>query len=347
MHRDLAEHPLISVLIPTYNRQEVVGRAINSAREQSYPNLEIVVVDDGSTDGTQELLDQYIEEPSIVIVTHEENFGQMASRNTLKDSAHGKYMLYLDSDDEFFDTHVIQRMHNALIKYSTDYVAAPAVESETEQIGEIRIPYNTVFSDLKFQGADILRLLPASLWSSQDFLVNASGWWEWCTRALRGYTWVLIDTPGLFVHTEQEGRMSQRGRDFPEYAAIAYAPVVDSRPEYFVECVYEWGATNRIPMLVDRYNKLGDNERAQKLAKIGRASNLYPIPEPNDSTSLKAKTIMNEFKRFVVRILRALKLKSPQPPEECERKKAPSEEIDWEAAVTRYHQSHAGKGLSK
>jgi len=92
--------PLVSVIIATYNRANVLGRAILSVLHQSYQNLEILIVDDHSTDHTQQIVEQFADE-RIRFLRHEANQGQSAAHNTGISQAQGVYVAFLDSDDEW------------------------------------------------------------------------------------------------------------------------------------------------------------------------------------------------------------------------------------------------------
>lgn len=88
--------PLISVVIPTYNRAEKVCAAVDSILQQTYPNVEAVVVDDGSTDDTQARLDRYRDR---VRVIHQANAGPSAAMNRGISAARGEFVSFLGSDD--------------------------------------------------------------------------------------------------------------------------------------------------------------------------------------------------------------------------------------------------------
>lgn len=87
----------ISVIIPTYNRLELVQRAVKSVLEQSFSAREIIVVDDGSTDGTPEVLESLF--PDIRVIRHERNRGVSAARNTGIKASLSPLIAFLDSDD--------------------------------------------------------------------------------------------------------------------------------------------------------------------------------------------------------------------------------------------------------
>ncbi|UWG52008.1 Glycosyl transferase family 2 [Halalkaliarchaeum sp. AArc-CO] len=89
--------PLVSVVIPTYNRPELLTRAVESALTQTYEKIEIVVVDDGSDIPARKTLSQY--NTSVRIITHNENRGGSVARNTGIRCSRGKYIAFLDDDD--------------------------------------------------------------------------------------------------------------------------------------------------------------------------------------------------------------------------------------------------------
>lgn len=99
--------PLVSVIIPTYNRKDVVIAAIESVVNQEYKNFEFIVIDDGSTDGTKE----YIEEmfPDIVVI-RQENQGVSSARNLGIKNAKGGYIAFLDSDDRWLPNKLLRQV---------------------------------------------------------------------------------------------------------------------------------------------------------------------------------------------------------------------------------------------
>ena len=90
--------PLVTAIIPTYNRSWAIMRALTSVMEQTYPALEIIVVDDGSTDNTATLLQPYLEK--ITLLT-QKNSGVSAARNVGIRKSRGRFVAFLDSDDQW------------------------------------------------------------------------------------------------------------------------------------------------------------------------------------------------------------------------------------------------------
>ncbi len=90
--------PKVSVIIPTYNREKFVAKAIESVLNQTFNDIEVIVVDDGSTDGTRWTLERYKDKIHYV---YQENAGVSAARNTGIEAAKGEWLAFLDSDDEW------------------------------------------------------------------------------------------------------------------------------------------------------------------------------------------------------------------------------------------------------
>ena len=92
---------LVSVYIPTKNRLELLKRAIQSVKDQTYKNIEIIVVDDGSTDGTREYLMQEMNARALKAIFHEKSLGACVARNSAIMCAKGEFVTGLDDDDYF------------------------------------------------------------------------------------------------------------------------------------------------------------------------------------------------------------------------------------------------------
>ncbi len=103
--------PLVSVIIPTYNRAKLVCRAIDSALNQTYKNIEIIVVDDGSKDNTREVLAAYGEK---IKNLYKENGGESSARNFGIQRAGGEYLAFLDSDDQWHPGKIQKQMQRLL-----------------------------------------------------------------------------------------------------------------------------------------------------------------------------------------------------------------------------------------
>ena len=91
--------PLVSIIVPVYNRKDLLPRTLASVINQTYKNLEIIVVDDGSSDDIKSVVDSF-NDARIKYVRHTENKGLPSARNTGLKTASGDFIAFLDSDDE-------------------------------------------------------------------------------------------------------------------------------------------------------------------------------------------------------------------------------------------------------
>lgn len=101
----LKEEPCVSVVIPVYNREKYLKECLDSVISQTYRNLEIICVDDGSTDKSPEILADYALADNRIRVIRQENSGPSAGRNRGIDAAQGKYLYFIDSDDYILPGH--------------------------------------------------------------------------------------------------------------------------------------------------------------------------------------------------------------------------------------------------
>lgn len=91
--------PKVSVIIPVYNTKPFIGRCVDSVQAQTYRNIEIIIVDDGSTDGSEKLVDELANSYENMVVAHQANQGPSAARCFGVLKATGDYVMFLDSDD--------------------------------------------------------------------------------------------------------------------------------------------------------------------------------------------------------------------------------------------------------
>lgn len=105
--------PLISVIVPVYNVGNYLARCIESIIQQTYKNLEVILVDDGSTDDSSEICDRYEKKDERIQVIHKRNGGLSSARNAGIEIAAGEYLTFVDSDDWILSHH-IESLYNLL-----------------------------------------------------------------------------------------------------------------------------------------------------------------------------------------------------------------------------------------
>ena len=110
----MSNKELISIIIPVYNIEGYLPKCLDTIARQTYSNLEIILVDDGSTDGTGHICDKFAEQDSRAVVFHHEQNRQLwAARNTGQAAAHGEYIMFVDGDD-YLHLDALRIMHEAI-----------------------------------------------------------------------------------------------------------------------------------------------------------------------------------------------------------------------------------------
>ena len=113
--------PIISTIIPIYNSIQYIDKCLTSVLNQTFQNIEVICVDDGSTDGTSEILDSYSERDNRIKVIHKKNEGLVKTRKVGIQEAKGRYINFVDSDD-WLELHMYEKMYEWAIKYDVDAV---------------------------------------------------------------------------------------------------------------------------------------------------------------------------------------------------------------------------------
>ena len=93
------EKPLISIIVPVYNVERYIDACLDSIKQQTYKNSEIILVEDCSTDNSNQIIQAHLADQRIRIIQHKVNGGLSAARNTGMQAATGEYMMFVDSDD--------------------------------------------------------------------------------------------------------------------------------------------------------------------------------------------------------------------------------------------------------
>ena len=114
--------PLVSIVIPVYNVEKYLKQCLDSIINQTLKNIEIICVDDGSTDNSLNILKEYANKDTRFIILQQENLHAGIARNAGLKIAKGKYIIFLDSDD-FFELDMLEKMYNKIIQDDSDMVA--------------------------------------------------------------------------------------------------------------------------------------------------------------------------------------------------------------------------------
>lgn len=114
----------INIIVPVYNTEKYIECCLNSLINQTYRNIRIILVDDGSSDKSKDICDEYALKDNRIFVIHQPNFGQAAARNKGIDKCRaGEYILLVDSDD-WIDLDMCEKLYGAMKKYDADIACA-------------------------------------------------------------------------------------------------------------------------------------------------------------------------------------------------------------------------------
>jgi len=123
-----SNHPKVSVIIPVYNAQPYLKRCLESVCNQTLKEIEIICVDDFSTDGSATILEEYSKKfPNLIIFRHQKNQGESAARNSGLALAQGEYLGFVDNDDEI-DLNFFEKLYEAAKENNSDIAKARAIE---------------------------------------------------------------------------------------------------------------------------------------------------------------------------------------------------------------------------
>lgn len=137
--------PLISLIIPCYNVERTVSKCLNSVTKQIYKNLEIIIINDGSTDRTLEIIKQFQKEDSRLIVINQKNSGVSKARNLGIQSATGQYICFVDSDDWIEKDYCSSLLHSITTNGADISIAEAFYEDENgNKIENHQLGYSSI-----------------------------------------------------------------------------------------------------------------------------------------------------------------------------------------------------------
>ena len=120
---------LISIIVPVYNSSNFLRRCVSCIFNQTYKNWELILIDDGSTDGSAVICDEYTKEDERAKVIHQQNLGASFARKRGIDVAKGEYLTFLDSDD-IVEEDYLERLYNAMKQYGTKIAACDQIKHQ-------------------------------------------------------------------------------------------------------------------------------------------------------------------------------------------------------------------------
>ncbi|MBT8821505.1 hypothetical protein BTH95_09180 [Lactobacillus delbrueckii subsp. bulgaricus] len=135
------ELPLVSVIVPVYKVEDYLNQCVQSILDQTYHNLEIILIDDGSPDNCGQLIDDWAKKDKRIVALHQKNGGLAAARNTGLDNCHGEWLAFVDSDD-YVAKDYIEKMLKAAMRDHTNLVISHYYEVDEISGEQINIKHN-------------------------------------------------------------------------------------------------------------------------------------------------------------------------------------------------------------
>ena len=133
MKKEEIKNQLLSVIVPVYNVEDYLSKCIDSLIVQTLKDVEIILVNDGSTDKSGDICDKYRLKDNRIKVIHKENGGTSDARNTGIEIARGKYISFVDSDD-WIDPHMFEKLYNLAIENEADIVQCDYIKVYDENV---------------------------------------------------------------------------------------------------------------------------------------------------------------------------------------------------------------------
>jgi len=223
--------PTVSVIIPTYNRAEVLPRAIKSVLAQTYDDLELIIVDDASTDDTAAIVEQF-DDNRVQYYCLDKNSGANVARNLGIDNAKGDYIAFLDSDDEWKQSKLERQMQQLLSseEYGASYTAVAQLNVDGQLNAISRASAHGDISKHLLRG-NIVGTFSSVIVSKK--VIEIAGkpdpklpcWqdWEWYFRLSDNTNFSAISTPLTLRYSEGD----QISRSFEPKLVEAYPVIKD------------------------------------------------------------------------------------------------------------------------
>ncbi len=224
------DNPLISVVIPTHNRKDLLPRAIKSAQNQTYKNIEIIVVSDGSTDGTDEIMKEIEnQDRRICYISYKPGKGGNYARNTGIKAAKGEYVAFLDDDDEWHKDKLEKQIN---------------IVKSDPSIGLVCCGINSITEGVDY----VTKYIPPATYDSSKLILMKNCIGSTTTVMVRKD---IFERSGLF--DEELGAL----QDYDLWIRICQHTHVGVVKEPCVE-YYNYKSSNQVSQYTDKYEKAVD-----------------------------------------------------------------------------------------
>ena len=266
--------PLVSVVVPAYNRGDCIERALSSIQGQTHGNWEALVVDDGSTDATRDVVERLARsDPRIRLIRHEKNRGAQAARNSGIDAARGEWISFLDSDDTWLPHSLVARLRVALEEQVSVVHSGAAVLQEDGVTKGYFVPpmAGHVYPDLLLGEGPLFQALLIAREALQrigglDVRITAFQEWDTALSLAKHYRFGFVPEATFIYDCRREDTMSKRFTN----AGIGYEQVFHKR---YLD-IWRFGGPGALATHYRRagkwYEAAGERGRARRCASMAR-----------------------------------------------------------------------------
>jgi glycosyltransferase involved in cell wall biosynthesis len=280
IHPENPVDPLVSVVIPAFNRERVIGKAIKSVLAQTFQDFEIIVVDDGSRDETaKNAIKLACSEPRVRVIRFETNQGAQAARNAGARAARGKWLSFLDSDDEWLPRSLEMRLRVAAVEnvevvHSDCYILRKDKPQELFNVPALR---GEIYSELlSYPGPMFQAMLMSANAFRQigglDETIVAYQEWETAVRLGRRFRFAYESAPTFVYDCQGLDTISKNERR----SAQGYSQVVR---KHLLPIMLRRGPraiSNHYRVIARHYSLAGDAKQARMSSLI--AFLWWPVP---------------------------------------------------------------------
>lgn len=264
------DEELISVIIPAFNRTRLLGRAISSVLGQTYANLELIIIDDGSTKDVKQVIGEF-NDIRLSYHRREENLGISAARNHGIAKSKGKYVAFLDSDDEWKDRKLECQLDRLRCKgqgYGVCYTLRERVDDSSGKYveGPNYCQEGNVLNDL----LHVARMGASSLLVKRSVLEQVKGFdptiswgedWDFAIRLAERSMFACVTEPLTIYHLHDQGRVTDKIEGNP-CTADSYMKIYQKNKKLFQTDRKAWGG---ILLLIGYFKaSCGDYKEARR-----------------------------------------------------------------------------------
>ena len=294
---------MVSILLPVYNVEQLLPTCLDSVIHQTYSNLQIVLIDDGSKDASWRVMQKYAEEDQRIEIYHQENKGVATTRNNLLDKAKGDYVLFVDSDD-WIELNMVEFLVGKALLTNSSVVTCSMVSNDDnfnktaykEEILEQPEAIRQFLRHETFRGSLCNKLISVSLLHNLRFHCGISYGEDalFCWRLLQNASCILTTEKVLYHYRMNMDSISHQSFGIKKLTGHEVWRIINEEckhlwPQYLDIAQARWGMED---MYLLRQAGQSNFKRNDAIAQIQETVKRF-IPQMKATGLLKGREILN------------------------------------------------------